>query len=320
MKTRLIELFGIDLRTLAWVRIGLALLVLVDLGLRTRDLSAHYTDQGVLPRSALINEFLTRWEWSIHLLNGTAGLQAILFAVAAVFGLAMLVGYKTRLATVVTWLLLCSLQTRNPAISPAADDALRMFVFWSMFLPLGAVWSVDQLANPKRHRDPHLSVAGVAFLAQLVFIYVFTVIQKSDPAWRQDFTALYYALSLDEMVTPIGIAIRSHPTVMKALTIATIFLEAVAPIVVFTPVYTAWVRMVVIAAMMLLHLGMGLCLTIGLFPFVMWVGWWIFIPGLFWDRIGAKGGYADEGLEPAETVTTLDRVRRAVVNRSRRSR
>ena len=55
MKSRLRELFGIDLRTLALARIGLSFLVLLDLSLRARDLSAHYTDQGVLPRSALRN-------------------------------------------------------------------------------------------------------------------------------------------------------------------------------------------------------------------------------------------------------------------------
>ncbi|MDH3625183.1 MAG: HTTM domain-containing protein [Myxococcales bacterium] len=309
MKSRLSQLFGIDLRTLAWLRIGLAFLVLLDLGLRARDLSAHYTDQGILPRSALITDFLTRWSWSFHLFNGTAAFQAMLFLVAATFALAMLVGYKTRIATVTTWVLLCSLQTRNPAICPAVDNALRLFLFWSMFMPLGAVWSVDQLLHPKRHRNPYLSVAGVGFMAQLAFIYIFTVIQKSDPAWREDFTAIYYALSLDDMATSIGLALRSYPGLMKALTVITISLEAAAPILVFTPFYTAWVRMVVILAMMMLHLGMGLALTIGLFPFVMWVGWWVFIPGVFWDKIGVTTGSSPEGPHLADPATTFSRAR-----------
>lgn len=290
MKSRLKQLFGIDLRTLASMRIGLASLVVVDLARRSCDLSAFYTDGGVLPRTVLIEEFLTRWEWSFHLFNGTAYFQALLFLIAAGVSVAMLVGYKTRIATVATWVLLCSLQTRNPAINFGADNALRLFLFWSMFLPLGAAWSLDAVRRPKRLDNPHVSFAGVAFMAQLVFIYVFTVIQKDDPAWRSDFTAVYYALSLDEMVTSLGLVVRSHPLLMKALTFATIVCEAVAPVLVFSPFQTAKIRVAVVLTMMALHLGMGLCLAIGIFPFVMWVGWWVFIPGQLWDAIGAKIG------------------------------
>ena len=41
MKDRLIEIFGIDTRSLAVFRIGLALLIITDLLLRARDLGAH---------------------------------------------------------------------------------------------------------------------------------------------------------------------------------------------------------------------------------------------------------------------------------------
>ena len=44
------DVFGIDTRSLAVFRIGLALTILLDLVLRAQDLGAHYTDAGVLPR------------------------------------------------------------------------------------------------------------------------------------------------------------------------------------------------------------------------------------------------------------------------------
>ncbi|MEM7138420.1 MAG: HTTM domain-containing protein [Myxococcota bacterium] len=289
-RARFRQLFGIDVRTLALLRISLASLVLLDLCLRARDLSAHYTDGGVLPRDILIEEFLTRWQWSFHLFNGTSQFQALLFAMAGVVALAMLVGFRTRVTTVLTWVLLCSVQTRNPAIGPAVDDALRLFVFWSMFLPLGAVWSVDAMRSPRGLDNPVVSVASVGIMVQVALIYVVTVVLKSDPAWRSDFTAIYYALSLDEMATSIGLAVRNYPALMKVLTFVTFALEIIAPVAVFVPVMTAKVRMVAIAAMMLLHLGMGLCLTIGMFPYVMWVGWWAFLPGEFWDRLGLQTG------------------------------
>jgi hypothetical protein len=44
--TKVFEVFGADLRSLALFRIVQALLVLADLANRATDLSAHYTDGG----------------------------------------------------------------------------------------------------------------------------------------------------------------------------------------------------------------------------------------------------------------------------------
>jgi len=101
------EIFGIDLRTLALFRAGLATLLLVDLALRARDLTAHYTDFGVMPR-AVQSTNLDPFAWSVHLVNGTAWFQAVLFCAAALFAVMLFAGYRTRLATVMSWALLLS--------------------------------------------------------------------------------------------------------------------------------------------------------------------------------------------------------------------
>lgn len=55
-KTKLTEIFGADLRSLAALRIGVALLILYDLSQRSRDLVAHYIDFGQIPRAVAIKE------------------------------------------------------------------------------------------------------------------------------------------------------------------------------------------------------------------------------------------------------------------------
>lgn len=48
------EIFAIDLRTLALSRVLLGGFLILDLALRARDITAHYTDFGVMPRGVLI--------------------------------------------------------------------------------------------------------------------------------------------------------------------------------------------------------------------------------------------------------------------------
>src|SRR5215218_10030031 len=94
---KIVELFGADLRSLAAFRVVLGLLMLADLASRATDLRAHYTDAGVLPRTVLLEEVLSRWAFSLNLMNGEPLFQAAVFAAAAAAALGMLVGYRTRL-------------------------------------------------------------------------------------------------------------------------------------------------------------------------------------------------------------------------------
>lgn len=146
---RLEALFGIDVRSLAAFRVAMALLLLLDLCSRAKELTAHYSDLGVLPRSALLqyHEF-SNWHWSLHLISGEPAVIALLFVVQAALALMLLVGFRTRLATVGCFIMLASLQARNPMVLHRADTLHRVLLFWSMFLNLGAAWSVDRAMAP----------------------------------------------------------------------------------------------------------------------------------------------------------------------------
>jgi hypothetical protein len=117
---KVVEIFGADLRSLATFRIVLALLVLADLANRATDISAHYTDAGIMPRTVLVEQLLSPWAFSLNLMNGGRLFQALLFGVAALAAFGMLVGYRTRLMTFVVWVLLLSIQVRNPLVNGSA--------------------------------------------------------------------------------------------------------------------------------------------------------------------------------------------------------
>jgi hypothetical protein len=277
--------FGLDLRSLAAFRIGLALLLLTDLVGRAGDLSAHYTDQGVLPISAVTAPRYL----SLHLLDGTADFQAALFVFASLCAVALLVGWWTRAATAASWFLLMSLHARNPMVLQGGDTLLRLLLFWGLFLPLGARWSLDALRE-RRGRPPAeervVSAGSAALVLQVGFVYWFSAALKSDPSWRSEGTAVYYALSIDQFATPLGHYLLGFPGLLRVLTFATLGLEAVGPALLFVPWQAGRVRLAVVASFLLFHLvGLRLCLELGPFPWVCAVAWLALLPGLFWDRI-----------------------------------
>lgn len=287
-RTKFGEMFGADLRSLAAFRIVLALLVIADLVNRVGDLSAHYTDEGILPRDVLLEEgVLSSWSFSLNLINGQPLFQGLLFGVLALAAVGMLVGYRTRAMTVIVWVLLLSIQFRNPLLAGAGEPFLRLLIFWGMFLPLGAVWSVDRARGALQSRLSmrFLSVGTVALFMQIAFMYWFTAIQKSGDEWRVDGTALYYALSYDQVATQIGSYLLNFPELLKVMTFATIGLESFGPFLLFCPFFTGPVRTGAVAAFMSLHFGIWTTMDIGIFPWVSALCMICFLPAWFWDRV-----------------------------------
>ena len=174
---------------MALFRVLLGLYLIADLFRRARDLLAHYTDFGVMPRSVAV-DFLSPSSLSIHLANGSAEFQAALFGVAGIAALMLVFGWHTRLATFVSWFLLLSLQNRNTVILSGEDNLALLLLFWAMFLPLGARYSIDSSLDPSNgsNQNRHVSVWSAALLIQGMSMYFFSALLKSDPIWMPDGT------------------------------------------------------------------------------------------------------------------------------------
>src|SRR5215470_6587327 len=130
--------FTIDLRSLALYRVFLALLLIYDVCERWRDAAVFYTAGGVLPRASA-NVF----HWSLFDALHDLTSVRIVFALALVSHVSLLLGYRTRIAQCVSFLYLVNARNRNPLLSTGADAALVSMALWTLFLPLGAVWSLD---------------------------------------------------------------------------------------------------------------------------------------------------------------------------------
>ena len=289
-KLRAQELFGIDLRSLAIFRISIALIIIVDLITRATDLESHYTDRGVLPIDKVV-EHSPKWRVSVHLLNGSIEFQAALFIIAGLFAIALLLGYHTRFVAPVVWFLTISLNSRNWLLMQGGDYILCLLLFWSMFLPLGARYSIDHLRKPHQFQESNLIFSGgtVAALLQICFIYWFSVALKSTKNWLISGTGVYYALMLDRYVTNFGkLLLESHPLLLKFLTYATMGIEGFGPLLAFSPFFSGPVRCLVILSFTVFHFSMGLALELWLFTYVCMASWLLFIPSWFWDQLLTK--------------------------------
>ena len=104
MRNYLRRTFGIDLRSLALFRICVGIILLIDICVRFSDLTVHYVDSGVLPRDVATKETLSIWVSSFHLITGSAIGQSILLIINMFLAFLFLIGYKTRIVTVLCWI------------------------------------------------------------------------------------------------------------------------------------------------------------------------------------------------------------------------
>jgi hypothetical protein len=126
-------------------------------------------------------------------------------------------------------------------------------------------------------------MATGALLAQVVFVYWFTAAHKAGAEWWQEGSAVYYALSLDRLATPVGLLLLDLPALLPLLTYAVIWFEVLGPLLLFVPIFTEQFRTLGVGAFLLLQLGFGLCLALGLFPWISAVAMLPFVPPWFWD-------------------------------------
>jgi len=288
--------YGLDLRSVAAFRAGLGVLLLTDLFWRSLDIRAFYTDEGIVPRERLVGAWGSPLNYSFHTWGGDATSQAILFSGAAVFALMLLVGYRSRLAAFMSWLFLFSLHGRNYLVLQGGDDMLRVMLFWSIFLPLGARFSVDSVLAPyhserttpaaDRPLVPRrvFSLGSVVIVLQLLAVYVVTAYLKSGPAWHSQGSAIHLALHHHTFVTRFGRLFAQLPTpVLQGMTWSIWWLEMLGPLLFLVPWRTAYFRTAQVLFFWSFHFGLYMCMELGPFPWVAIVCWIVILPSWFWD-------------------------------------
>lgn len=265
------------------MRIGLAMVVLADLFIRAQDLTAFFTDDGLMPTHLLKNFGWQPGYWSFHSLNGSYAYTAFIFILHSLCAIGLLLGYRTKLATILVWIFTVSLHNRNLFILQSGDDLLRLTLFWAMFIPWGHAYSVD--SSKFRTRQKIKSVAVFGYLLLISSVYFFTVFFKNSDEWRYDGSAIYYALSLDQIRLAGGDWLYTHPLLMKWLTHAVYVIEIAIPLLILWPGRHQALRGTAFLLFLFLHIGISLTMYVGLFYIINLTTALALIPGEWLNKM-----------------------------------
>lgn len=285
--------FGIDARSLAALRIGLAAFVLCELVDRSPILAAFYSDEGILPTGQLdpVARAISAHAWS----GGAIAVRALalLHGVAAAL---MLVGWRTRAATLATWYLYVSLTLRNCGVAYIADRYAHFFLLLAAFLPTAHAWSVDaalaRRAGGEFRASTACSAATLLLRLQLVWIYADAGYGKAaDPEGAWLLSASPPALDSMLLHTRAGRALRAALRPMggvRLLSASVVWAECGLPCAALLCAALGWPRAQAACAALMaaMHIGIGLCMNnAALLSMVAVVAWAAFIPGQAWDAL-----------------------------------
>lgn len=161
-------------------------------------------DQGFETWTSVLHVFESRWT-ILHVRSDPA-FVATIYAFMIASAVAMTLGYRTRLTTFLTWLLVNQIYNYSPIFYAGGDTVLRVMLFLGMFARWGEAYSLDCW---RRRRRAILGGASTlpplrkipawpmrVMMLQLAIIYSATGLLKSGGTWWGG-TAMYFAMNLD---------------------------------------------------------------------------------------------------------------------------
>ncbi|HEX3905086.1 MAG TPA: HTTM domain-containing protein [Polyangia bacterium] len=280
----------IDSRSLGAGRIGLGLVLLLDLLRRISVLPLWYSNLGLLPNHTVLWRPPFPRAFSLFFMASLPSEAAVGFVLCAVAYLMLLFGNRTRAAHLASLIAVLSLHGRVLFVQNGGDVVLVELCVWTLFLPTGRRFSLDSLRARRAivppDDGPVVSLAALAVVVQLAVIYFFNALQKSGPTWRGG-GAVHYTLYAEGVVTKLGVWVRGWLTLgqSRLLTWSTLTIESILPLLILTPVGRRPARRLAIALMVGLHLGFASFLNLGIFVPAMLAFTPFLVPAADWDAL-----------------------------------
>ena len=214
------------------------------------------------PEADLLTSLVPGNHISLFYFSNTVTWTWVIYAVALIASLLFTFGYRTSIACVTLFIVWMSTIHHNVITVGGEARFIAMLLFFSMFAPLGASYSID--AVRKRYafykersitdtykREPQTAWAARLLQVGIAILYLFAGPTKwfSGPEWQSG-TAMYYISMSDRWFRFTGLQIFQVPIVSKLLSWLAVALESLFPFLVWSKKTRLWV----LGAMALMHI------------------------------------------------------------------
>jgi hypothetical protein len=259
--------------SLALFRIAFGLLATAWTATLIPDMDAFYGPDGILPKKPASGP----GGWGILGLSDSQALLIVVFVATLCAALALTVGLFTRLAAVVVWIGIVSLEHRNGLVNNSGDGVIRDLAFLCALSPAGAALSLDRLRKaPGRFWEfpARAPWAWRLIQIQLSVGYLSAVWCKvRNEVWNNG-TAVSYALRMEDLRRLEVPAFVTHSVLLtNMLTFGTLAVELSLGVLVWNRRARPWV----LAMGVCLHLGIDAALVIGFFSYAMLTAYLAFV-------------------------------------------
>jgi predicted DCC family thiol-disulfide oxidoreductase YuxK len=204
--------------------------------------------------------------FSLYAINPSLPWFEFVFHLGIIVTTLWVIGWRTRLMTVLAYAFYWSAQERTPVLWDGGDNIMSLVFIYAFFANLGAHFSFDA-ARLRRARErggllqKALSMthnaALLAFALQLCLLYGVSGLYKVQGEMWQNGTALYYIMRVDEFNwRGVSELVYTNAFLMTAGTYATVAFQVAFPFLFFMNRYTR---------LFALAMGFGFHLSIGAF-------------------------------------------------------
>jgi hypothetical protein len=326
-----------DPRTAGLYRIVVGFLCAADTIRRWAVARTFYSNEGVLTNHYHLYRPSGGHNFSIHHAFSSLGEVHVIFAISVLCHLLLMIGWRSRLFAVLSFILVTSLDNRLVLVENGGYVVVNLVAMYAMFLPIERRFSVDAWIRSWRERheksvaelnerkpsswetDDYVSLAVGLVLLNLAVVYFFNVVNKSGDIWRKGET-VHYVLYINRMVTWLGVGLRKilPMPVARGLAWWTLCHEALLCVLLLWPYGRRVTRTLAILGIWALHLVFGTMFRLGPFAWFM-IGWSFAVVGREqWDllerwarrRASARTVICDRGsplaLTLARAIARLD--------------
>jgi hypothetical protein len=280
--------FSMDRRLLGLFRIYFGFLLLIDMLRRIPEATFFYSNEGVLSNHFSLYAPMIKPYFSLFTAFSTPTEVKVAFVLTAFAHCFYIVGYRTKVAQIVSFVLYTSLNTRNHFVENGGCVMVALVACWSMFLPLGDRFSVDAVLRSLRARrdftaaslndregirpdtTPHVTLVALCFLLQIAVCYFFNTVHKHGLTWKNG-EAVHWVLWQNRIATNLAAWLRMHEPAGFSwfATKGALVIEGIAALLVLTPVGYRLTRPLNFFLTTSLHLGIAALCTLGPFSYVM---------------------------------------------------